>query len=76
MVKKLWSRNKALLMGSGKLGGSPIMPVLDGGAQRSVSWKSKVVICGLDSRVLVCLRLMAGRREVPGERAEVTASIL
>lgn len=45
------------------------MPVLDGGAQRFVSWKGKVVICRLDSRVLVCLRLMAGRREVPGEPA-------
>lgn len=62
MIKKPWSRNEALLMGSsGGRGDSPIVPVLDGGTHRSVSLKGKVIICGLDSRVLVCLRLMAGR---------------
>lgn len=42
--------------------GLPILQVLDGETQRSVSWRREAVVCGLSSRVLAGLRLQCAER--------------
>lgn len=36
------------------------MPVLDGGAQGSISWRNKAVTSGPGSRVTACFRALGG----------------